>query len=310
MLPFARRPQTTRPTRSPRDLTIAFPLEDITRDGKTFTVPKKDSVHVNDPPDVKRRFFEQTLTAIRNGTGKYSVKVHAFCSRFTIGTAKLNEAQNRLTKLHNYNTDIIQLTDPDVFAFSDTRLHLESGARMEYNPATATDANFTNALRNTARFYGAILRIRPNQAHESCTTAAMEVQIAFRLPLTNGAVSPTVTHQLLRNPRTLLQLIDETSPAEIGILSRTNGHLAASNDITSFETQFKEHYHHCLFDVVSTLIKNTFVGAQPVGDAHIALDRCRQFHFDPITRQMSLRTVQQYYDMFINTLMGLPTDQP
>jgi len=65
------------------------------------------------------------------------------------------------------------------------------------------------------------------------------------------------------------------------------------------------------FDVVVTeLIRKTFVGAVPVGNAHLALDKCKQVYYDKDAKRLVALTVQEYYTAFTNTLMGLPTDQP
>ena len=156
----ARRPTQTRTVCPHRTATNAITFEDIHRDGKTLTIPAKTSVTVDDPPDLKRRFFYQTYTAILNGNGKYSTKVPAFCSRFSSGLAKLNEAQNRLVRLYNYNSRV-DLTEPVIFHFTDTRLQEDDGTRMDFDIAAAANP-FDDATRGEARFYGAILHVQAN----------------------------------------------------------------------------------------------------------------------------------------------------
>jgi hypothetical protein len=288
-------------------------LQDIQRDGKTFSVPNKDSVTSDDPPELKRRFFDQTYDAIHNGNGKMSTKVAAFASRFTIGSAKLNEAKNRLLPLFNYNSHVITLTHDNIYEFSDTRLQLDTGARMNYNiGAVNPNAEINQATRNNARFFGAILNIKGQNTHPSCTVPDLELQIAFRLPLVNNAVAPYITHATLQDPHALLILIEANigKPPDIGVLMKYTGQLTAQNDHTKFTEDFQDYYHKCLFLVTTQLIRETFVGAQPPGDAHAALQKCRQVSWDPITRQVTSRTVQQFYDAFTNTLLGMPTDAP
>ena len=96
---------------------------------------------------------------------------------------------------------------------------------------------------------------------------------------------------------------------DIGILTKPNGQLTAQNDHTLFTKQFLDYYHHCLFTVTTHLIKDTFVGAQSPGNAQAALQNCHQVYNDPVTCQLVFCTIQQYYDAFISTLIGMPPDR-
>ena len=205
----ARRSQANRPSGKPRD-TIVFPREDITRDGKTFSLPKLDCITDISPPDAKRRFFEQTYDAINTGNGKPSTKVHTFCTRFTSGPPQFNAARNRLLPLYDYNTQIISLIHPMIFTFNDTRLQDDAGARVDFNIADAelNDNDLPDdETRADARFFGAILTIHGTQAHPDCTTASLELQIAFRLPIVDNVIAPLITVGCLRHPHELLAIL-------------------------------------------------------------------------------------------------------
>jgi hypothetical protein len=293
---------------------VVFAREDITRDGKTFSVPKKESISETSPPDAKRRFFQQTYDSINSGNGKWSTKVNAFCTRFTSGDGKYNEARNRLIPLYDFNTQVIALTHPMVFTFHDLRLQTDTGARVDFDIANNNIADNDppdDETRAEARFFGAILTIHGNAAHPSCTTSTSELQIAFRLPVEANALAAHITAGLLRDPHVLLAVLAQelNQAPDVGILTRPNAQITVQNDHGLFRDRFLDYYHHCLFDVAVRLIRETFVGAQPPGTAHAAIQNCRQVYYDTTTRHLVINSVRTYYDEFTTTLLAMPTDR-
>ena len=286
-------------------------LEAVTWSGQTYQLPPKlSSTEIND--QKKKRFFDATVDNIRSGGGSYQDKVRCLESRFTVGQAKRLEAEQALSNLYDTDTrdaPVVIHRNPLVFQLAEAQL-----ADIRAGPLAMTAPNLTANQRSRGRFLTFQVTVNPTMACADCHVTPQTLDATVRLPTANNDIVAALDTAILSQPTQLLMVLEGmaagASPS-IGTISReSRDAVYATVNTTAFKKTFVEYFYQCVMDVMVQRLRVAYLGTSALQPDRLDLSKCRQLYFDTTTRRTVKRSVQEYYEDFLNTIYAFPRDQP
>ena len=299
--------------------------EDVPWDRSTFHLPKKVQQENDLSPAEKHRHLVETENSLDAASAPSLTKFNVFLSRFNHDSLA-TEVNGGFLTLFNASQGFggpVQLTAMGAtFTFSDPVLRGSTGNVLAMNQGVPLAA----PTRNAARYLTFSVTVDARAAYSGRPDDAVSAQLPTHkwsvgtdMPTVTTAAGVTSLHHaldtdVLRNVRDALNIIQgiNNSPPAIGFITRPTGAFSPIVSVNDYREEFMAFYHDARFRMLKVLMKREFVGPFVQGTASIQQDlmKIRQFKYDPKTRTVKSRSINEYHIEFTATLNLHPTTQP
>ncbi len=150
-----------------------------------------------------------------------------------------------------------------------------------------------------------------SNVHVSCQSWTVVV----RLPLSQGTdvIHQQLTKQVLMDPKQALRTIkslEHDQDLTLGILHRNNHRTNVELDNNLFERQLSEHVYQAAYYIMTDRLKQSFLGEQRKISTENEVMACKQCTYDQKRGAVVQRSVDEYFNDYLNTVRSLDRTKP